>query len=54
MLMQSRAKNLLDYGKVLSRDEYYNNIEQVNSQDVLNVANEVLNVNKLSKLIYKK
>ena len=52
VLMQSQAKNLLDYNKVISREEFYKNINMVSEDKIIEVANNVLNQEKLSIFIY--
>jgi predicted Zn-dependent peptidase len=52
-IMQIKARNILDFNKLVSREEYFRLIETITSSQVLEVANEVLNVNNLSTLIYQ-
>ena len=52
-LMQVKGKNLLDYGRILSHSEIIENIEKVKSEDVIQVANEVLDTSTLSTLVYR-
>lgn len=53
VMMQMRGRSLLDYGRIISLDEFFHNIETVTSEDILEVANEILDETKLSKLIYE-
>lgn len=42
LIMQSNAKNLIDYGKIISREEFFERINKVTVDDILEVANEIL------------
>lgn len=48
----SMAKSLLDYGKIDSLKEIYAKINAVGAEDMLTVANEVLDKDNLSLLLY--
>jgi predicted Zn-dependent peptidase len=52
-LLQIKAKNLLDYGRILSREELVKKIDAVTSHDIMDVAHEVLNNRTLSTLVYR-
>ncbi len=51
--MLSMGKSLLVYDSVDPLSEIYRKIDQINSQNLLDIANEVFDENKLSTLIYK-
>jgi len=53
-MMQVNARNIADYGKLITRNEYLEAIRKINSSDILAVCNEVFDKNKLSILIYSK
>jgi predicted Zn-dependent peptidase len=46
------GKSLLVYDKVDSPAEVYSKVEEVTAEDIQEVANDVLNPNQLSSLIY--
>ncbi|QKG79163.1 M16 family metallopeptidase [Tenuifilum thalassicum] len=52
-LMISTAKSILTYDKPDSLNDVFKKIEQINSIDIMDVANVVLCNNRLSTLIYK-
>ena len=51
-LMQTLGKNLLDYNKVISLEEFSRNVENVTAIDVMEAANEVLQEESISSLIF--
>ncbi len=51
--MLSMGKSLLVYGRVDPLDEIYRKIDLLSSQNLLDIANEVFDDDKLSTLIYK-
>ncbi|MEX0968073.1 MAG: pitrilysin family protein [Bacteroidia bacterium] len=53
IMMQSQAKSLLDYGRVLTLDEFFRKIDAISAEEVLRVANESLPEDKMSMLVYK-
>jgi predicted Zn-dependent peptidase len=46
------SRSVLDYGKADSLSQIYKKIESVTSENLQDLANEVFNVNQISKLIY--
>ena len=52
-LMLAMGKSMLLYNKVDTFESVKNKIESINSNNLLEVANEVFNLNNLSSLIYK-
>lgn len=53
-IMQIKGKNILDYGYPVSKETFYAGIESIDSKQILDVANEIFNENKLSTLVYQK
>jgi len=53
-IMQIKGKNVLDFGYPLSKELFYTNINKIDANQIIEVANEVLAENKLSILIYQK
>ncbi len=51
--MLNMGKSFLNFGKVESLLEIYQQIEAINSSQLLDIANEILDPKKLSTLIYK-
>lgn len=51
-LMQSQARNLIDYGRVISREEFIDNVSGTIPDDIHFVANDIFDTSKLSKLVY--
>jgi predicted Zn-dependent peptidase len=51
-IMLALGKSLLTYGKVDLMDDIYHQIDQISSSDLLDVANDIFDTNKLSSLIY--
>lgn len=52
-LLQVQARNLLDYGTIPSFEEFFKNIDKVSPEEVMDVANEILDPDQLSKLVYQ-
>jgi len=52
-VIQIKGRNILDYGRIINEEEFFSHINQINADDVLSVANEVLDDNTLNMLIYK-
>jgi predicted Zn-dependent peptidase len=53
-LMLSLGKSILVLDRIESFDEIYSKIDALSSSDILRIANEILNPDELSMLIYKK
>jgi predicted Zn-dependent peptidase len=53
-IMQIKGKNILDFGHPVSKEFFYENIESIDSKQIIDVANEILDENKLSILVYQK
>lgn len=51
--MQVQARSLLNFDRIISLEEYLQNMDKVSVDDMLNVANEVLNPSAISTAIYK-
>lgn len=51
-IMLALGKSLLTYGKVDLMEDIYTQIDQISSQDLFEVANELFDPNQLSSLIY--
>jgi len=51
--MISLGKNYLFYNHTLTISQIYNRYEQITAKELIEIANEVLDVNKLSTLIYQ-
>jgi len=54
MIMQVQARNLADFGRLISRQEYLNAINKINSNNILDVANHIFEEKLLSILVYSK
>ena len=52
-LMLAMGKSMLFYNKVDTFESIKNQIEAINSNQLLDVANEIFNIDNLSCLIYK-
>jgi predicted Zn-dependent peptidase len=52
-LMQIHGRQILDHGRTIPRSEYFENIKNITSNDVIEVANEILNQESLSTLLFK-
>lgn len=50
--MQSIAKSLLNYGEVVDIKEVFDAIDAVTSEDILEVANEILHESNMNRLAY--
>jgi predicted Zn-dependent peptidase len=53
-IMQIKGKNILDFGYPVSKESFYSNIDKIDSKQIIDVANEILDENKLSILLYHK
>jgi predicted Zn-dependent peptidase len=53
MHMQHQARSLLDHGAVADFKEYSDHVDRITSSDILEVANEIFNPDKLCTLIYE-
>lgn len=53
-IMQIKGKNILDFGYPLSKENFYSNIMKIDAKQIIDVANEILDENKLSVMIYQK
>jgi predicted Zn-dependent peptidase len=53
-IMQIKGKNILDFGHPVSKESFYSNIEKIDAKQIIDVANEILDENKLSILVYQK
>lgn len=53
-IMQIKGKNILDFGYPISKESFYANIEKIDANQIIDVANEILDENKLSILLYQK
>ena len=53
VLMQSQAKSLLDYDRVITLDEFFSQIEKVTAEQIQATANATLTEENMSLLIYK-
>jgi predicted Zn-dependent peptidase len=51
-LMLNNAKNVLIYNKPLNIPEVFRKIDAITSDQILDVANEVLDKNRMSSLLY--
>ena len=51
--MMRMANSMLYYNKIVTIDEYLNNIDNINAADLLKVANETLDESQLIKVILK-
>lgn len=51
-IMMALGKSLLTYGKVDLMEDIYRQIDQISASELMDVANELLDSNKLSSLIY--
>lgn len=51
--MLAIAKSLLNYEKVQSMVETFNDIDNIQAEDILLVASEMFDIEKFSTLIYK-
>ncbi|MEO0897391.1 MAG: pitrilysin family protein [Bacteroidota bacterium] len=51
--MLSMAKDLLDFRTVISFDSYIEDIQQVNSSQILEAANEIFQRDEISTIVYK-
>ncbi|MFC2113876.1 M16 family metallopeptidase [Bacteroidota bacterium] len=51
-LMQIRGKNILDYGRIVPKVEVIEKINKINAEELMEVANEVLEKSAMSTLIY--
>ncbi len=49
--MMMMARNLLDLGKVQSMEEIFARVQQTSAMDLLKMANEMLDAEKMSHLI---
>lgn len=52
-LMLSSARSLLVYGEIDSFNDIKTRINSISSQDIQRVANEIMDINNFSTLIYK-
>jgi predicted Zn-dependent peptidase len=52
-IMQSIARGILDFGRVITLDEVFREIEKVSASDVLETAHEILNQHNLSTFVFK-
>ena len=52
-VMQFKGKNILDYNRIITETEFFKKINEVSTSDILDVANEVLEKDSLSLLVYK-
>lgn len=51
--MQRQGKNMLDHGHIFTFEDIYRNIENIQAKDILAVANELLQEETLSTLIFE-
>lgn len=52
-VMQNQARNLMDLGRVISKGEYVNMIDRIDSSAVMEIADQIFKENDLSVLIYE-
>ncbi|MEA3494416.1 MAG: pitrilysin family protein [Bacteroidota bacterium] len=52
-LMITKATNLLEKNYIYTKEEFFSNIEEITSEGIIKIANEVLCEKTLSTLIYK-
>mgnify|MGYP003348755599 FL=1 len=52
-LMLNNARNVLNYNRPLDIASVMSNIDKVTSQNIMDVANEILNDRLMSSLVYK-
>ena len=52
-LIIAMAKNIIDYGKVETLEKIYTRIDNVTSDEIREVSNEILNPDNLNSLIFK-
>ncbi len=50
--MLAMGKNMLEYGKVEAVEEIYRKIDNITSDDLINIANEIMDTSSLSTLIF--
>ncbi len=53
VIMQTMAKNLLDYNELLSLDHFFSELESVTPEEVIHTAQKYLDESKISTLRYK-
>jgi len=53
LVMQNQARNLMDFGYVLSKHEYFKMVNHIDAMAVLETVNEVMDEKEMSLLIYK-
>lgn len=52
-LMQSHGRSYLDFGQVMSLDQFFERVNAVTAEDILEVAHEILDEDQMSVLIYE-
>lgn len=52
-LMQSHGRSYLDFGHVMSLEGFFERINSVKAEDILEVANEILDEDHMSVLVYE-
>jgi predicted Zn-dependent peptidase len=52
LMMQVQAKNILDRNRILAKEEIREKIETVSANNILEVANEILNEKELSTIVF--
>ena len=53
VFMQSQAKSLLDYGRVITFSDFLDSINRVTAEDILDISNDIFAEEKISTLIYE-
>lgn len=51
--MQSQAKSLLDYNRVITLDEFFQRMDALTAEEVQEVANDLLQEDQMSVLVYE-
>lgn len=51
-IMQSQARNMLDFGRVITRKEFFDHLENVTADDLMETANIIFESKNLSKMIF--
>ena len=51
--MQMMGKSYLDFGKIDSFEQIVRKIDGIQSKEIIDLANQLMNPNKMSKLIYE-
>ena len=52
-IMQSQARNILDYQRIITKEEFFENLNRITTEHIWEIANLIFDSKKLSRLIYR-